>query len=131
MMRTEHVKRNIDIDKAVRKTYLANCFFIPVGFLFQAFVPLCLWKRESIVIRKYSFARKIAFFSVLIKVYLIIGIKLFRILLNCNKKEMPRNEASPGGCVVCFSPLKGGILFRKILLLAFVWLQDNTQAIGL
>ena len=27
MMRTEHVKRNIDTNKAVRKTYLANCFF--------------------------------------------------------------------------------------------------------
>lgn len=26
-MRTEHIKRNIDIDQAVRKTYLANCFF--------------------------------------------------------------------------------------------------------
>lgn len=26
MMRTEHVKRNIDTNKAVRKTYLANCF---------------------------------------------------------------------------------------------------------
>ena len=26
-MRTEHVKRNIDTNKAVRKTYLANCFF--------------------------------------------------------------------------------------------------------
>mgnify|MGYP006962026444 CR=1 FL=1 len=25
-MRTEHVKRNIDIDKAVRKTSLVNCF---------------------------------------------------------------------------------------------------------
>ena len=117
--------------KQFAKYLLRTAFFMPVGFLFQAFVPLCLWKRESIVIRKYSFARKIAFFSVLIKVYLIIGIKLFRILLNRNKKEKPRNEASPGGCVVCFSPLKGGILFRKIFLFAFVWLQDNTQAIGL
>jgi len=26
MMRTKHVKRNIDTNKAVRKTYLANCF---------------------------------------------------------------------------------------------------------
>lgn len=26
-MRTEHVKRNIDTNKAVRKTSLANCFF--------------------------------------------------------------------------------------------------------
>ena len=32
MMRTEHVKRNIDIDKAVRKTSLANSFFYVRSF---------------------------------------------------------------------------------------------------
>ncbi len=37
MMRTEHVKRNIDIDKAVRKTSLANCFFMSVCFLLSSF----------------------------------------------------------------------------------------------
>lgn len=31
-MRTEHVKRNIDINKAVRKTYLANCFVYTRSF---------------------------------------------------------------------------------------------------
>ena len=31
-MRTEHVKRNIDIDKAVRKTSLVNCFFYVCSF---------------------------------------------------------------------------------------------------
>ena len=31
-MRTEHVKRNIDIDKAVRKTSLANSFFYVRSF---------------------------------------------------------------------------------------------------
>ena len=36
-MRTEHVKRNIDIDKAVRKTYLANCFFYTRWFPFSSF----------------------------------------------------------------------------------------------
>ncbi|WP_306570218.1 hypothetical protein [Hoylesella nanceiensis] len=46
------------------------------------------------------------------------------------KKEMPRNEAPPFGFVVCLSPLKTGILFQKILLLAFVGLQDKAQAIG-
>ena len=32
MMRTEHIKRNIDTNKAVRKTYLANCFFYVCSF---------------------------------------------------------------------------------------------------
>lgn len=31
-MRTEYVKRNIDIDKAVRKTSLANCFVYVCSF---------------------------------------------------------------------------------------------------
>lgn len=44
---------------------------------------------------------------------------------------MPRNEAPPFGFVVCLSPLETGILFQKILLLAFVGLQDKAQAIGL
>ena len=43
---------------------------------------------------------------------------------------MPRNEASPFGFVVCLSPLKAGILFQKILLLACGRLQDKAQAIG-
>ena len=95
-MRTEHVKRNIDIDKAVRKTYLANCFFLCLFVSScRAFVPLSAWRRESI------------------------------------KKEMPRNEAPPFGFVVCLSPLKAGILFQKILLLACGRLQDKAQAIGL
>jgi len=72
--------------KQFAKLILRTAFLCPFVSSYEAFVPLCRWKRESIVIRKYSFARKIAFFSVLIKVYLIIGIKLFRILLNCNKK---------------------------------------------
>ena len=36
-MRTEHVKRNIDTKKAVRKTYLANCFFYARWFPFSSF----------------------------------------------------------------------------------------------
>ena len=36
-MRTEHVKRNIDTNKAVCKTYLANCFFMFVRFLLPSF----------------------------------------------------------------------------------------------
>ena len=44
---------------------------------------------------------------------------------------MPRNKAPPLGFVVCLSPLKIGILFQKILLLALVGLQDKAQAIGL
>ena len=43
---------------------------------------------------------------------------------------MPLNEAPPLGFIVCLSPLKTGILFQKILLLAFVGLQDKAQAIG-
>lgn len=43
---------------------------------------------------------------------------------------MPRNEASPFGFVVCLSPLKTGILFLKILLLACGRLQNKAQAIG-
>ena len=43
---------------------------------------------------------------------------------------MPRNEASPFGFVVCLFPLKTGILFQKILLLACGRLQDKAQAIG-
>ena len=43
---------------------------------------------------------------------------------------MPLNEAPPLGFVVCFSPLKVGILFQKILLLACGRLQDKAQAIG-
>lgn len=31
-MRTEHVKRNIDTKKAVRKTSLVNCFFYVRSF---------------------------------------------------------------------------------------------------
>ena len=44
---------------------------------------------------------------------------------------MPHCEISPFGFVVCLSPLKIGILFQKILLLAFVGLQNKAQAIGL
>lgn len=44
---------------------------------------------------------------------------------------MPRNKASPLVFVVCLSPLKTGILFQKILLLACGRLQDKAQAIGL
>ena len=44
---------------------------------------------------------------------------------------MSRNEASPLGFVVCLSPLKTGILFQKILLLACGRLQDKAQAVGL
>lgn len=44
---------------------------------------------------------------------------------------MPLNKASPFGFVVCLSPLKAGILFKKILLLACGRLQDKAQAIGL
>ena len=44
---------------------------------------------------------------------------------------MPLNEASPFGFVVCLFPLNSGILFQKILLLAFVGLQNKAQAIGL
>lgn len=44
---------------------------------------------------------------------------------------MPFNEASPFGFVVCLFPLKTGILFQKILLLACGRLQDKAQAIGL
>lgn len=95
-MRTEHVKRNIDTNKAVRKTSLANCFFyvrlFPLVELLLRFVNK---KRISI------------------------------------KKEMPLNEAPPFGFVVCLSPLKTGILFQKILLLACDRLQDKAQAIGL
>lgn len=94
-MKTEHVKRNIDIDKVVRKTSLANCFFyvrlFPLVELLLRFVNK---KRISI------------------------------------KKEMPLNEAPPFGFVVCLSPLKTGILFQKILLLACGRLQDKAQAIG-
>jgi len=36
-MRTEHIKRNIDTNKAVRKTYLANCFFYTRWFPFSSF----------------------------------------------------------------------------------------------
>ena len=43
---------------------------------------------------------------------------------------MPRNKASPLGFVVCLFPLKAGILFQKILLLACGRLQDKAQAIG-
>lgn len=43
---------------------------------------------------------------------------------------MPLNKASPLGFVVCFSPLKVGILFQKILLLACGRLQDKAQAVG-
>lgn len=44
---------------------------------------------------------------------------------------MHRNEAPPLGFVVCLFPLKVGILFQKILLLACGRLQDKAQAIGL
>jgi len=44
---------------------------------------------------------------------------------------MPHCEISPFGFVVCLSPLKIGILFQKILLLACGRLQDKAQAIGL
>ena len=94
-MRTEHVKRNIDIDKAVRKTYLANCFFYVRWFPLVEFCSALSIKRISI------------------------------------KKEMPLNEAPPFGFVECLSPLKAGILFQKILLLACDRLQDKAQAIGL
>ena len=94
-MRTKHVKRNIDTNKAVRKTYLANCFFMFVRFLLSSFYSALLIKK------------------------------------NINKKEMLHCEASPLGFVVCLSPLKTGILFQKILLLACVGLQDKAQAIGL
>lgn len=94
-MRTEHVKRNIDIDKAVRKTSLVNCFFYVRSFpLVELLLRFVNKKRISI------------------------------------KKEMPRNEAPPFGFVVCLSPLKAGILFQKILLLACGRLQDKAQAIG-
>lgn len=43
---------------------------------------------------------------------------------------MPLNKAPPFGFIVCLSPLKTAILFQKILLLAFVGLQDKAQAIG-
>ena len=43
---------------------------------------------------------------------------------------MPLNKASPLVFVVCLSPLKAGILFQKILLLACGRLQDKAQAIG-
>lgn len=43
---------------------------------------------------------------------------------------MPLNEAPPFGFVLCLFPLKAGILFQKILLLAFVGLQNKAQAIG-
>ena len=43
---------------------------------------------------------------------------------------MHRNEAPPFVFVVCLSPLKTGILFQKILLLACGRLQDKAQAIG-
>lgn len=43
---------------------------------------------------------------------------------------MPRNEAPPFGFIVCLSPLKTGILFQKILLLACGRLQNKAQAIG-
>lgn len=45
-MRTEHVKRNIDIDKAVRKTYLANCFFMFVCFLLSSFCSALSMKKN-------------------------------------------------------------------------------------
>ena len=93
-MRTKHVKRNIDTNKAVRKTSLANCFFyvrlFPLVDLLFRFVD----KKEY------------------------------------QKKEMPLNEAPPFGFVVCLFPLKAGILFQKILLLACGRLQDKAQAIG-
>ena len=43
---------------------------------------------------------------------------------------MPLNEAPPFRFVVCLFPLKTGILFQKILLLACGRLQDKAQAIG-
>ena len=36
-MRIEQVKRNINTNKAVRKTYLANCFFYVRWFPFSSF----------------------------------------------------------------------------------------------
>ena len=94
-MRTKHVKRNIDIDQAVRKTYLANCFFYVCSFPLVELL-FCFVDKKRISI----------------------------------KKEMPLNEAPPLGFVVCLSPLKAGILFQKILLLACDRLQDKAQAIG-
>lgn len=44
---------------------------------------------------------------------------------------MPLNEAPPLGFVVCLFPFNAGILFQKILLLAFVGLQNKAQAIGI
>ena len=93
-MRTEHIKRNIDIDQAVRNISFVDCFFVSVRFLLSIFCSALSIKRISI------------------------------------KKEMPRNEAPPLGFVVCLSPLKIGILFQKILLLACGRLQDKAQTIG-
>ena len=47
-MRTEHVKRNINTNKAVRKTYLANCFVMFVRFLLSSFYSALSIKRISI-----------------------------------------------------------------------------------
>lgn len=36
-MRTEHIKRNIDIDQAVRNISFVDCFFVSVRFLLSIF----------------------------------------------------------------------------------------------
>ena len=46
IMRTEHVKRNIDTNKAVRKTYLANCFFYALLFPLVEFCSSLLMKKN-------------------------------------------------------------------------------------
>jgi len=53
MMRTKHVKRNIDIDKAVRKTYLANCFFYVRSFPLVELLLRLVNKKEYQSKRRY------------------------------------------------------------------------------
>lgn len=52
-MRTEHVKRNIDTKKAVRKTYLANCFFYVRSFPLVELLLRLVNKKEYQSKRRY------------------------------------------------------------------------------